>query len=102
MIKFLPLLCLLALPVFAAEAPNIDTANAVVAPAKQPEQSPEQKAISVLVQQRNAISNNLLDFQAQLMLAQQELESLRKELAELKAKLTDADKTKFGSVAKTP
>lgn len=45
-----------------------------------------EKAIPVLIQQRNALSSQLLDFQAQLTLASQEIERLTKELAEEKAK----------------
>lgn len=89
MCKLIIILCLLALPIFAQQ------------PA--PEVTPEQykQGLQVIIAQRNALSTNLLDIQAQLQIVAQENEALKKELAELKAKVADAAKPKAEGVAKT-
>lgn len=61
-----------------------------------------EKACAIIVQQRNALSAQLLDMQAQAQLLAAEVETLRKQLAETQAKLASASKPKPDAQSKSP
>lgn len=58
-----------------------------------------EKAIPIILAQRNQLSTAVLDAQTQLQLLAAENEALKKQVAELSAKLSDATKPK-GDAAK--
>lgn len=84
--KLALLLICLALPLAAQQAP---------------EATPEQlkQALQIVIAQRNQLSANVLDVQAQLEIVARENEALKKQVAELQAKLADAAKPKAEGVA---
>ena len=71
-------------------------ASPLLAQVEQPKPTVEDyaKAVPLIVAQRNQLSTALLDAQAQLGLASQEIEALKKQVADLQAKLTPPVPTK--------
>ena len=77
---------------FAAFA--LGLASAQVESVPKPTVEQYEKALPLIVQQRNQLSAALLDTQAQLGLAAQEIDALKKQVAELQAKLAPPAPTK--------